>query len=525
MGASPSSNREPGGCGAKIEKSHGPSARQGAQETTSLFPTRLDPLLIDQAYAAMGRPCLSLDESWAGRSFALPMPPPNITGKLHLGHALDLGLQDALIRHAASRGAKTEWIAGCDHAGQSSHEKLMAAAKGKLAWGDASGRRRYWTKAWARAETMKSQIMGQFAALQPMSDLSDPRFTLDQKYRIEGLSALERLAGMGRIKKIEGGLFLDLAPEARELARAIEQGEIAIEPLAHQGRLLSMLREERLWEIGRDFPWGLQASFRFGEDGTAEMGEGEAWTMDTWFTSSLWPTAIQGPGAFFDALIIGYDISYFWGARMLMMSRALGQPWPFRRMMLHGLIRDAKGQKFSKSLGNGIDPLDIIAKEGSDALRMWCCSKAEWGADFKWSPAELSAGTKWLTKIANGCRLMELRRPAGGDGRIGADEGWAGWPEGLGGGGLEFERGMEREMSELRLDKACLRLREFGRETWCEGFLGPDSKRWEGDFNAWRRALRAHQRLLALAHPFAPAATWWLSRRLDRLLALAERDR
>jgi valyl-tRNA synthetase len=203
---------------------------------------------------------------------------------------------------------------------------------------------------------------------------------MDQPYREYTKAALEKLSSMGRISHAQGHWYLDRRAEARMLKEALQNGQIAIEPLAHKGRLIAMLSEESLRDIGRDQPWGISAQGGYAFDGTPmKAASGCSITLDTWFGSALWPWAIGGEDAFFDALIIGYDIAYFWGARMLMMALALGKPYPFKRMMLNGLIREAKGQKFSKSLGNGIDPMDIIRQSGSDALRLWCCTKASWG--------------------------------------------------------------------------------------------------------------------------------------------------
>lgn len=477
------------------------------------IPKRLDPALIDHAFEAAGRPCLALDDSWAARHFSIPMPPPNITGRLHLGHALDLGLQDALIRSAASRGAATSWIAGCDHAGQATHDRIMAQRPG-LAWDSPDALSEYMHHAWMHASEMSSAIMDQFQALQPLADLSAPRFTLDDAYQKCAGQALDQLIALGRISKQGTSLMLDLRPEARLFAAAIESGEIEIEPQAHAGRILSMLREERLWDIGRSFPWGLQAKLAFDHEGMACGRGAEMWTMDTWLTSALWPIAIQS-GKPFDALIIGYDIAYFWGARMAMMSKALGYAWPFKKMMLHGLIRDESGRKFSKSLGNGIDPIEIIAERGSDALRLWCCSKSAWGADFKWSPSELAAGGKWLTKMANACRLLEMRRPAMAS--ITPPPSLE-WPASFEQEASAFEKSFIADIQAMRLDRACLSIQAFSKGPWCEGWLSSAASSWAGDSLCWIDAWRGQMRLLALAHPFAPAATWWLSERLLDLI-------
>lgn len=199
-----------------------------------------------------------------------------------------------------------------------------------------------------------------------------------------------------------------------------------------------------------------------------------------------------------------------------MMAKALGHPWPFRKVMLHGLIRDSSGRKFSKSLGNGIDPLVIMDSKGMDAMRLWCCQKAAWGADFKWNPAEIETGSKWLTKIGNACRLLEMRKPTAWQ-PTGADNGLLAWPTDFQGEALEFERLFTRKMSEMRLDQAAELLMDFGRSAWCEGWLRRNAELFTHP-GIWRQACSGQRKLLALAHPLAPASTWYLDARMRKLL-------
>lgn len=448
------------------------------------------------------------------------MPPPNITGRLHLGHALDLGLQDALIRRARSLGAQTSWIAGCDHAGQSSHEKLLEERPDLLCEGPL-GSEAYWAAARERAERLRGSIFSQLAALRPLADLSSPRFTLDAEYLGTFHRALETLIANGKISRSGESLLLDLRGEARALREDIAGGAIRIHPPSHANRLMAMLSEERLWEIGRRFPWSARARLFFGESGRCLRSEpadseregdgardGELWSFDTWMHSALWPQAIE-PGKRFGALIIGYDIAYFWAARMLMMARALGEPYPFSEIFLHGLIRDGQGRKFSKSLGNGIDPMEPIAAFGSDSLRLWALSSAAWGRDFRWSEPEIGRHSRFLTKIANACRLLELRAPE----RLPDAPESLSWPQSFRADGEAFEARLQELFASARLDEAAGLAISFSRSRWCEGFL---SRRESLETpEAWLEAWGGARRLLALLHPFLPATSWsldsWLS--------------
>lgn len=280
---------------------------------SALFTTRLNFEKIDEEFLKAGRPCLLLDGEFDGKSFSLPMPPPNITGRLHLGHALDLGLQDALIRWHSSKSSRISWIAGCDHAGLATHEKIMLAEPG-LSWESESKMSDYLHCAQGFADKMRSSIMGQFERMGPLSDLRNPRLTLDAPYQEACQRALAKLMSKGRIHASKDGkLWLDLSTEARDLSQALSSGEIEMQPKKHMGRLLSMLSEERLWEIGREHPWGTQAELEIDKSGMA-IGFGKRkWTLDCWFNSAIWPQAMEGDAHIFDALIIGYDISFFGG--------------------------------------------------------------------------------------------------------------------------------------------------------------------------------------------------------------------
>ena len=214
-----------------------------------------------------------------------------------------------------------------------------------------------------------------------------------------------------------------LTPEQLvELAADIRTGKMGMEPASHGERLAAMLDEERLWEISRETSWGWRLPLAMGPSGPqigdGLSGEGSGMFADTWLTSALWPLAELGwpdipenlegfyPNSWLET---GYDISFFWGARMCMACKALTGRWPFAGMWLHGLIRDSQGRKFSKSLGNGIDPLEICATHGADALRMYCARKALPGADFRHDPGELSGARSDCIKTMSAARLLSER--------------------------------------------------------------------------------------------------------------------
>jgi valyl-tRNA synthetase len=140
--------------------------------------------------------------------------------------------------------------------------------------------------------------------------------------------------------------------------------------------------------------------------------------LDTWFSSGLWPIGTLGWPEQTDALkrffptsvlITGQDILFFWVARMMMMQLAVvNDQVPFKTVYLHGLVRDAKGKKMSKSLGNVIDPLDIIDEYGADALRFTNAAMASLGGVLKLDTQRIAGYRNFGTKLWNACRFAEM---------------------------------------------------------------------------------------------------------------------
>lgn len=169
------------------------------------------------------------------------------------------------------------------------------------------------------------------------------------------------------------------------------------------------------WVISRQLWWGHQIPAWYNEAAEMYVGEeapeGEGWTqdedvLDTWFSSALWPFSTMGwpdeNSADFiryfptSTLVTGYDIIFFWVSRMIFQSLEFTGKSPFHNVLIHGLIRDEEGRKMSKSLGNGIDPMDVIEKYGADALRWFLSNGSAPGQDvrflmIKWMPLGISS--------------------------------------------------------------------------------------------------------------------------------------
>ncbi len=356
-------------------------------------------------------------------SFFIPMPPPNITGQLHLGHALFLTLQDSLTRWHRLKGDNTLWLPGTDHAGLATHEKILEEL------GTSSYSKEEYLNMGAQIKSKnESRIKEQIEKMGASCDWSRYTFTLDDKIKASTLAALEMCQQSNMLYRQGEQWYLDMSTQAKELINAIESNDIEIIPATEKGQLLNFLYKIQPWCISRQIAWGhslpiyqdktnldawctaatLELAIEKMPHSLEENIEQIPGTFDTWFSSSLWPFATLGwpektkdYNDFYPAQLIetADDILFPWCAKMLMMGKLCTGIWPFKQIYLHGIIRDSKGRKMSKSLGNGIDPLTIIDKHGLDPLR-WCMlTHTIAGQDMKISEQDFSASSKWCNKI------------------------------------------------------------------------------------------------------------------------------
>lgn len=225
--------------------------------------------------------------------------------------------------------------------------------------------------------------------------------------------------------------FVKMKPLAEEVLKnqQIPDQKISFVPERFEHTFMQWLENIEDWCISRQLWWGHRIPAWTSETtGELYVGtkapEGSDWkqdedVLDTWFSSALWPFSTFGwPEDTADleryyptnTLVTGYDIIFFWVARMAFQARYCTDNRPFRDVLIHGLIRDRQGRKMSKSLGNGVDPMDVIAEKGADALRFFLTTNSAPGMDLRYDETKVDAAWNFINKIWNASRyvLMQL---------------------------------------------------------------------------------------------------------------------
>ncbi|MGE0419599.1 MAG: valine--tRNA ligase, partial [Acetobacteraceae bacterium] len=224
---------------------------------------------------------------------------------------------------------------------------------------------------------------------------------------------------------------------AKPAIEAVETGKMVFVPKQWENTFFAWMRDIQPWCISRQLWWGHRIPAWYGPDGDVFVAKDAATAtaqarakygrdveltqdedvLDTWFSSALWPFSTLGwpektpelaryyPG---DVLVTGFDIIFFWVARMMMMGLHFMGDVPFRHIYIHGLVRDERGQKMSKSKGNIIDPLELIDSFGADALRFTICALTGPGRDVKLGAARVQDYRSFVTKLWNAARFCEM---------------------------------------------------------------------------------------------------------------------
>ena len=521
------------------------------------------------------------------KPYTIVIPPPNITGQLHLGHAMDETLQDTLIRWRRMQGYSALWLPGTDHASIATEAKIVEAMRKEGVTKEEIGREKFLERAWAWKDQYGGRIVEQLKKLYdkgliyrgeriinwcphcktsisdaevefeekegsfwhlryPLSDgtgyielattrpetmlgdtavavhpdderykalvgktvilplvnkeipiiadtyveqdfgtgvvkitpAHDPNdFEVGLRHKLPVINIMDdggvinenggKYAGMPALearKQIvkdldEGGYLLEIEPIkhnvgtcyrcgtvveprvstqwfvrmeplAKPAVDVVKNGEIRFIPDRMDKIYYNWMENIKDWCISRQLWWGHQIPAWYCDCGETIVSETEPQvcpkcggthlkrdedTLDTWFSSALWPFSTLGwpektPELEYfyptDTLVTGYDIIFFWVARMIFSGLEHMGEIPFKTVFFHGLIRDAQGRKMSKSLGNGVDPLDIIAEYGADALRFTLVTGNSPGNDMRFSEEKVAASRNFANKIWNAARFI-----------------------------------------------------------------------------------------------------------------------
>jgi len=231
--------------------------------------------------------------------------------------------------------------------------------------------------------------------------------------------------------------FVKVGDMAARAVDAVEDGRTDILPEQYRKVYLNWMRDIRDWCVSRQLWWGhripawhcLSGHLTVARDtpsscgtcGSSELRQDDD-VLDTWFSSALWPFSTMGwPEQTRDlarwyptsVLVTAFDILFFWVARMMMMGLEFMDDVPFREVFIHGLVRDAKGEKMSKVKGNVIDPLEVIAESGADALRFTLAILAVPARDIPWNPARMEGYRTFANKLWQATRFVTMNLPEG----------------------------------------------------------------------------------------------------------------
>ena len=370
--------------------------------------------------------------------------------------------------------------------------------------------------------------------------------------------------------------YVDAKTMAQPAIAAVRSGATVFVPKNWEKTYFEWMENIQPWCISRQLWWGHQIPAWYGPDGkvfvaeTEEEAVGNALgyyaeqevimpeqgremaldrnkragfitrdedVLDTWFSSALWPFSTLGwpdddtdvkryyPT---DVLVTGFDIIFFWVARMMMMGLHFMKDVPFPTVYLHALVRDEKGAKMSKSKGNVIDPLHLIDDYGADALRFTLAAMAAQGRDIKLAPQRVEGYRNFATKLWNACRFAEMNgceQPAGFDATQ-AKETLNRW---IAHETARATREVTEAIEAYRFNDAAGAIYRFVWNVYCDWYLElakPVLLGEEGAAKAETRAMVAWARdeILKLLHPFMPFITeelWAVTARRDGLLALA----
>ena len=325
--------------------------------------------------------------------------------------------------------------------------------------------------------------------------------------------------------------FVMMEPLAKEALRVVNESEVQFIPERFSKTYTNWMENVHDWCISRQLWWGHQIPAwtcadcghitvdredptKCAKCGSANI-ERDPDVLDTWFSSALWPFSTLGwpektPELDYfyptSVLVTGYDIIFFWVSRMIFSGCEQMKKYPFEKVLIHGLVRDSKGRKMSKSLGNGIDPLEIADKYGADALRFNLITGNSPGNDMRFYVEKCEAMRNFANKIWNASRFVmmnltidEVKLP----GKLELEDKWV----------LSKLNTLVKEVTEnldaYELGVASAKVYDFIWDTYCDWYIELTKSRMQGESaeNAQNVLCYVLIQLLKLLHPFMPFIT------------------
>ncbi|MSZ62895.1 MAG: valine--tRNA ligase, partial [Actinobacteria bacterium] len=322
--------------------------------------------------------------------------------------------------------------------------------------------------------------------------------------------------------------FVRVAPLAKAAGDAVREGRVKIEPKELEPRYFDWVDNMHDWCISRQLWWGHQIPVWYGPNGEVlVLGPDEKApagyvqdpdVLDTWFSSALWPFSTLGwPEITADVkkfyptsvLVTGYDILFFWVARMMMMGIfAMDGVAPFPVIALHGLVRDRFGKKMSKSRGNTIDPLEFMDRYGADALRFALAQKANPGTDQALAEEWVGASRNFATKLWNATRFA-IMNGANVDGELPAQSSLNAIDKWILSRLSETISEVDHLLESYEFARACDLIYHFAWDDLCDWYLELSKETFASGNSVGTKRVLGHvlDQLLKLMHPVMPFIT------------------
>jgi valyl-tRNA synthetase len=323
--------------------------------------------------------------------------------------------------------------------------------------------------------------------------------------------------------------YVDAETLAKPAIAAVRSGDIKVVPKTWEKTWFNWLENIQPWCVSRQLWWGHQIPAWYDEQGNvfvaeteeearSQAGEGKTLrrdpdVLDTWFSSALWPFATLGwpeeteklkrhyPN---DVLISGFDIIFFWDARMAMQGLYFMKEVPWKTLYLHGLVRDAKGQKMSKSKGNTVDPLGLIDRYGADALRFTMAAMESQGRDIKLDEKRVEGYRNFATKLWNAVRFCQANG-IGASQQIEPPQAELPVNRWIIGETVKTVQALDLAMAELRFDESANSIYHFTWANFCDWYL--ELIKSQIDEETKTVAGWVLDQILVMLHPFMPFIT------------------